>query len=76
MKISFFPDYVLDDTSNVDTSDSNTGINDNDDKNYNYDSKENNEGNHFNNNNDDDYDNKYDNGNDNQTIVISHKRIF
>ena len=72
MKTSLFPDYVLDDTLDVDTPNGDNGINDNnDDENCNYDKNENNDSNHLNdNNNDDDNNNNYDNDNDDQTIMI------
>ena len=66
-----FPDYILDDTLDDDTSEGGNSINDNDNENYNYNSIDNNDGNHFN-DNDDNYDSKYDDGNDDQTTMISH----
>ena len=71
-----FPDYILDDTLGNDNPHVGNGINDSDDKNYNYNSNENNDGNQLDDNNDDDYCNKYDNGNDDQTIMISQTKHF
>ena len=71
VKTNLFPDYILDDILDDDTPDCHNTVNDNDDENYNYNSKENSDGNYLNVNNDDDYESKYDNGNDDQTIMIS-----
>ena len=70
METSLFPDYVLDDTLNVDNC-----INDNDgDENHISDNTGNNDHNHHNDHNDDDNNNNYDNGH--QTIMIHEAMHF
>ena len=75
MKTSLFPDYILSNTLNDDTSDGGHGINDNNgDENCNYDNNKNNDSNDLNNNND--KDNNHDNDNDDQTIMIFQTMHF
>ena len=71
LKTSLLPDYVLDSTLDDYTPDRYNGINDNDDKNNNYNSNENNDDNYLYDNNDDNFDEKHDNGNDDKIKMIS-----